>query len=399
MIFYYPLMSKVLFTRSPSATRRVLAGGEERSGRRSASADTKSSPHVSGIPSPSFSKSPSDLRTKRRVLSGSMIPRSRPMTPSSSQRSLDKPSSPEVRSEFSENDSSRSVANLPHRSQAAVPSRSSVEPRMFQNGSSRPSRLPSARPSVTSATDLTSQDEQSPDLDPSSEDERDGVTGSPQIQVNENYPSTFLTQPNNSLNMKLPPSSENQTASAVFDTQDQITSMTDRTGTDPSHSPSPNFKNTKLTTKTTLDYEEVETTRKVRRIITKSPPTSSRTKESSHTNRGDNSEADKLKNRSKSLANASRLRQAGRALDRRALSEGRKDSPSQFGEAKALNDAIRMLEAKEAGDNKSSTEKSSWTPTLPEEMGDNSRPMSSTWTSLAEYDQSRDSKVKTASTR
>lgn len=56
--------------------------------------------------------------------------------------------------------------------------------------------LPSARPSVTSATDLTSQDEQSPDLDPSSEDERDGVTGSPQIQVNENYPSTFLTQPN-----------------------------------------------------------------------------------------------------------------------------------------------------------------------------------------------------------
>jgi len=49
---------------------------------------------------------------------------------------------------------------------------------------------------VTSATDLTSQDEQSPDLDPSSEDERDGVTGSPQIQVNENYPSTFLTQPN-----------------------------------------------------------------------------------------------------------------------------------------------------------------------------------------------------------
>ena len=44
--------------------------------------------------------------------------------------------------------------------------------------------LPSARPSVTSATELTSQDEQSPELDLSSDDGA-GPSNSEPIRINE----------------------------------------------------------------------------------------------------------------------------------------------------------------------------------------------------------------------
>ena len=53
--------------------------------------------------------------------------------------------------------------------------------------------LPSARPSVTSATELTSQDEQSPDLDLSSADDAD-LSPSHPAMINDTM-GTFITQP------------------------------------------------------------------------------------------------------------------------------------------------------------------------------------------------------------
>ena len=45
------------------------------------------------------------------------------------------------------------------------------------------------------------------------------------------------------------------------------------------------------------------------------------------------------------------------------------------------------------------TEKSSWSPTIPDELGDNSQAASSTWTSLADYNNSQDTKANTTMIR
>ncbi|XP_067940479.1 serine/arginine repetitive matrix protein 2-like [Watersipora subatra] len=366
--------------RSPSANRGNSVDVPA-SGRRSVSADTNKSATGlgrSGVPPPKPTMSPG---TKRRNLSTSQLPRSRPLTPSSSIRSFDRQSSEEMRSEVSEvTSTSRPPSRLPIRSKSGTAqgnpnlSRASVEPRLLQKNSSKPSRLPSARPSVTSATELTSQDEQSPGLDLSSGDEMNANPSDPMLNT-----ATFITPPHNSFNFRNPPSSDTQPFSTQADTQEQFTSMDEKSSTDAPQTPK--IKTTTITQRT-YDYEEVETTKRTTRILSQpSPPASE------EVIKGE-------KDRSK---NSARLKRVENLMDRQLTGFDRKDSPSQFGEAKALNDAIKLLEARETKENKSSTEKSSWSPSMPDDMGDNSRP-SSTWTSLADYN-ADDTKASTAAPR